>query len=439
MSLIRRRMEEKEATSAPRARAEAAAAVGRERAAEVEERVRRALYARLDSGVLQDDEKLRRLVAAIADREGADLQRHARAAVVERILQDVLGYGPIQPLIDDPEVTEVMVNRYDRVYYEKNGRIHRAENIVFRDEEHVRTVIQKIVGPVGRRIDQSSPMVDARLPDGSRVNAAVPPVAVDGACITIRKFGKRLTAGDLLRLGTLDEATLEFLQRCVEAKVNVVVLGGTGSGKTTLLNVLSSFIPAGERVVTIEDTVELQLQQEHVVRLETRPPNIEGRGEIAMRDLVRNALRMRPDRIVVGECRGGEALDMLQAMNTGHEGSLTTIHANSPQDAISRLEVMVLQAGGNLPRRAVLQQIVASVELFVQAARFRDGSRKVVAVSEPVETDGESVVVRDLARYDVREGRLVWSVHEPRFMWKFEWYGVPVPRVLAKERGGGSG
>jgi len=404
---------------------------------EVEQRVREALYARLDAVVLQDDEKLRRLVRNITDQEARDLPRHVRMALSERVMQDVMGYGPIQPLIEDPEITEVMVNRYDRVYYEKNGVIYRAENVSFRDDAHVMTVIQKIVGPVGRRIDQASPMVDARLPDGSRVNAAIPPVAVDGACITIRKFGKKLTAEDLTKLGTVDETTLDFLEKCVQARVNIVISGGTGSGKTTLLNVLSSFIPERERIVTVEDAVELQLQQEHVVRLEARPPNIEGKGEITIRDLVKNALRMRPDRIVVGECRAGEALDMLQAMNTGHEGSLTTIHANSAHDAISRLAVMVLQAGQDLPHRAVLEQIVSAVDLIIQVARLKEGSRKVITLSELSGLQKNTPVVSNIARYNKSKGSLVWTGYRPRFLEKFEWYGIPAPSAFTGADAGG--
>lgn len=436
-SLIRQRMEERERGSREKVPSGPSRPARREETAEVESRIRQALYTRLDPSLLQDDEKLRRLITAIADQEGKGLPRHARALVTERVLQDVMGYGPIQPLIDDPEITEIMVNRYDKVYYEKRGVIYRADNISFRDEEHVLTVIQKIVGPVGRRIDQSSPLVDARLRDGSRVNAAIPPVAVDGACITIRKFGKRLTVDDLIKLGTLDEALVDFLRRCVEAKVNIVVSGGTGSGKTTLLNVLSSFIPERERIVTVEDSAELQLQQEHVVRLEARPPNIEGKGEVAIRDLVRNALRMRPDRIIVGECRGGEALDMLQAMNTGHDGSLTTVHANSPEDTVGRLEVMVLQAGQELPHKAILQQIASAVELIVQVARLRDGSRKVVALSELSGLKGDTVQVENIAAYDIGASRLVWTGYRPRFLEKFEWQGVPLPGVLAE--GGAAG
>jgi pilus assembly protein CpaF len=363
----------------------------------IEDRVRQQLMARVDAQMLskRDDPavqiQIRRLLDEAIERESAGLSRMDRARLIERIMDDVFGYGPIQGLISDPAITEIMVNRWDQVYYEKEGRIYKS-GVVFRDEQHVRNVIEKIVAPIGRRIDESSPMVDARLPDGSRVNAVIPPLALDGSCLTIRKFGRGLTVSDLIRLETLSQRDVEFLEACVKGKLNMLISGGTGSGKTTVLNVLSSFIPMTERIITIEDAAELRLQQEHVVRLESRPPNIEGKGEVPIRSLVKNALRMRPDRIIVGEVRGGEALDMLQAMNTGHEGSLTTLHANSPRDAIARLEVMVLMAGQELPHKAIREQIASSIDLVLQVARMRDGSRKIVEISEVKDLGEDSQV-----------------------------------------------
>ncbi len=408
---------------------------------ELIDRVRQQLFARVEASVLgrRDSEAqriLRQVVTEIVGREG--VRPLDRPRVISEILNDVLGFGPIQPLIEDPEVTEIMVNGPNRVYVERGGRLEKSD-ICFRDEEHVRNVIQKIVGPVGRRIDESSPTVDARLPDGSRVNAVIPPLALDGSCITIRKFGRRLSADDLLRLGTLGRRELELLRDLVRGKLNVLVSGGTGSGKTTLLNVLSSFIPHDERIVTIEDAAELQLQQEHVVRLEARPPNIEGKGEISIRHLVRNALRMRPDRIIVGECRGGEALDMLQAMNTGHDGSLTTLHANSPRDAVSRLETLVLMAGEDLPLRAIREQIASAIDLIVQIARIRDGSRRVTRICEvgKVLPDG-SVEVRYIFVFDFHGadttgrviGELVPTGLVPAFLEKLAWRGISVQDQL---------
>lgn len=324
----------------------------------------------------------------------------ARKDLVEAVLNDVIGYGPIQPLLEDDEISEIMVNGPKRVYIEKKGQLQ-LTNVVFDDDEHVLRVIERIVLPLGRRIDAENPTVDARLPDGSRVNAVIPPVAIDGPCITIRKFRKhKLRIEDLIRLGSLTEPMAEFLRACVRARLNIIISGGTGSGKTTLLNVLSGFIPENERIVTIEDAAELQLQQEHVVRLESRPPDLNGRGAVTIRDLVRNALRMRPDRIVVGECRGGEALDMLQAMNTGHDGSMTTIHANSPRDALARLETLVLMAGMDLPLKVVRQQISSAVDLIVQQSRLRDGSRKVISISEVVGMEGDVITMSELFKFE---------------------------------------
>ncbi|KPL84050.1 type II secretion system protein E [Thermanaerothrix daxensis] len=329
-----------------------------------------------------------------------NLATPVREQLFRDVLDELLGFGPLQPLIDDPEISEIMVNGPKKVYIERQGKIIRT-NITFANDEQVIRLIEKIVLPLGRRIDADSPTVDARLPDGSRVNAVIPPVAIDGPTITIRKFQKdKLTVDQLIALGSLTPGMAEFIRACVVARFNIIISGGTGSGKTTLLNVLSSFIPADERIITIEDAAELKLQQEHVVRLETKPPDSEGKGAITVRDLVRNALRMRPDRIVVGEVRGGEALDMLQAMNTGHDGSLTTLHANSPRDAISRLETMCLMAGMDLPIRVIRQQIASAIDLIIHQSRLKDGSRKVTSITEVVGMEGDTVVMNEIFRFE---------------------------------------
>nr|WP_235779126.1 CpaF family protein [Sinomonas notoginsengisoli] len=327
-----------------------------------------------------------------------------RGRLIDEVMDDVLGLGPIQRYIDDSTITEVMVNRADQVYVERDGRLLATET-TFSSEEQLRRVIERIVSRVGRRIDESSPLVDARLSDGSRVNAIIPPLAVNGAALTIRKFSREvLTVDRLIELGTLTPEMADLLRACVEARMNIIISGGTGTGKTTLLNVISSYIPHTERIVTIEDAVELQLQQEHVIRLESRPPNIEGQGAITIRDLVRNSLRMRPDRIVVGEVRGGETLDMLQAMNTGHDGSLSTVHANTPRDAISRLETLVLMAGLDLPLRAIREQIASAVNLIVHLTRLRDGTRRVTHVTEVQGMEGEIVTLQDAFLFDYGAG-----------------------------------
>lgn len=370
------------------------------------ERVRQQLIARVPAEQLRAyrsdpriRERLERLVRDLVAAEAGVLGRQASTVVAEQVLQDLLGYGPIQPLIDAADVSEIMVNGPEQIWAERGGRLA-PQAVRFRDAEHLRQVVERIVAGVGRRIDESLPLADARLPDGSRVNAVLPPVGLDGPYLTIRKFGRRLTPTELVERGAVTQQIMAFLAACVRARFNVVVSGGTGTGKTTFLNCLSSFIPEGERIVTIEDAAELQLQQPHVVRMETRTANVEGKGEVTIRQLVKNALRMRPDRIVVGECRGGEALDMLQAMNTGHDGSLTTLHANSPRDAIRRLEVMVLMAGEELPLRAIREQIASAVDVIVQIARLRDGSRRLIAVSQVLDLDdGGSVAVQDLLRF----------------------------------------
>ncbi|HEX8992392.1 MAG TPA: CpaF family protein [Anaerolineales bacterium] len=337
---------------------------------------------------------------AVYDQARVNLPEDVQRVIFQDVLNDMLGYGPIQPLLDDPDISEVMVNGPKKVYIEKNGQMIRT-SVAFDDEAHVMRVIERIILPLGRHVDGDSPTVDARLPDGSRVNAVVRPVALDGPSITIRKFRKgRLTTDDLVGLGTLTPNMAEFLRACVLARLNIIISGGTGSGKTTLLNVLSGFIPENERILTIEDAAELQLQQDHVLRMETRPRNVDGGGETTTRDLVRNSLRMRPDRIVVGECRGGEALDMLQAMNTGHDGSLTTLHANSPRDALSRLETLVLMAGVELPLKVVRQQVSSAVDLIVQQSRLRDGSRKITAITEVAGMEGDTIVMTDIFKFE---------------------------------------
>ncbi len=323
-----------------------------------------------------------------------------REQVFSVVRNEVLGYGPIQPLLNDPDVTEVMVNGPKKVYMEKKGQLIKT-NMSFDNNEHVIRVIERIISPLGRRIDADSPTVDARLPDGSRVNAVIPPVAIDGPSITIRKFRRdKFKVEDLVQFGSITDKMAEFLRACVISRLNIIISGGTGSGKTTLLNVLSGFIPEAERIVTIEDAAELQLQQDHVLRMETKTRNLDGGGEVTIRDLVRNSLRMRPDRIVVGECRGGEALDMLQAMNTGHDGSLTTVHANSPRDALSRLETLVLMAGMELPIKVIRQQIASAVDLIVQQTRLKDGTRKVTAITEVSGMEGDTVVMTDIFKYE---------------------------------------
>jgi pilus assembly protein CpaF len=328
------------------------------------------------------------------------LPEDLRQQIFHDILDELTGYGPIQPLLEDPDISEVMVNGPKKVFIEKSGKVTKSA-VTFEDDDHVLRVIDRIILPLGRRVDADTPTVDARLPDGSRVNAVIRPVSIDGPSITIRKFKKdKLSIQQLIDFGSLNSQMAEFIRACVLAHLNIVISGGTGSGKTTLLNVLSGFIPEAERIITIEDAAELQLQQDHVLRMETKVPNTDGKGAVTIRDLVRNSLRMRPDRIVVGECRGGEALDMLQAMNTGHDGSLTTLHANSPRDAISRLETMVLMAGMDLPLKVVRQQISSAVDLIIQQTRLKDGSRKVTAITEVVGMEGDIVVLTDIFKFE---------------------------------------
>lgn len=386
----------------------------------------------------EDNDVLKKEIEAIVKEciefENLNISRIERERIRKEILDETVGFGPITPLIRDSDVSEIMVNGPNRVYVEKKGKLALTD-ITFKDNNHVQHVIEKIVTPLGRRIDESSPMVDARLPDGSRVNAIIPPLALNGPILTIRKFSDDpFKISDLINFGTLSLQISEFIKACVEGKLNIIVSGGTGSGKTTTLNVLSSFIPNDERIVTIEDAAELQLGQEHVVRLETRPPNIEGKGAVTIRDLVKNSLRMRPDRIVVGEVRSGEALDMLQAMNTGHDGSLTTGHANSPRDMLSRLETMVLMAGMEIPIKAIREQIASAVDLIVQQSRLRDGSRKITYVTEVQGMEGDVIILQDIFRYeqshisnDKNGGKFVFTGIKPKFLKKLEENKVKIP------------
>lgn len=388
-------------------------------------------------------EKIERRLLELLDEESTPLSAVERRQVMADVLDNILGYGPIQELLDDPDVTEVMVNNATTIYVERRGKIYPAERR-FIDEAHLLRIIDKIVAQVGRRVDESSPMVDARLPDGSRVNAIVHPLAINGPMLTIRKFSRDpFTVDDLVNFGTLSSATASFLDACVKGKLNVLISGGTGTGKTTLLNVVSSFIPNDERIVTIEDAAELRLHQDHVLRLESRPPNIEGRGQVTIRDLVRNSLRMRPDRIVVGEVRGAEALDMLQAMNTGHEGSLSTIHSNSPRDSLARLETMVLMAGLDLPVRAIREQTSAALDVMIHLSRLRDGTRRVTQITEVEGMEGDTIVMQDIFRFDYSMGvdsegcylgRLKSTGLRPKFAEQLEYMGIEMePGIFAPE------
>jgi pilus assembly protein CpaF len=371
--------------------------------------------------------------AILAD-ESIVISRAERLSLFEAIVAEILGFGPLEILLADDSITEIMVNGPKNVFIEQKGNITRA-NVAFENDEHVLRIIDRIVAPLGRRIDESSPLVDARLPDGSRVNAVIRPIALVGPTITIRKFSKKpLTIDDLIRFGSMTKEIADFLRACIIARLNTIVAGGTGSGKTTLLNVLSGFIPNDERIITVENAAELQLRQEHVVTLETRPPNLEGKGQITIQDLVVNCLRMRPDRIVVGECRGGEALDMLQAMNTGHDGSLTTCHSNTPRDTISRLEVMCLMAGMDLPVRAIREQIASAVDLICQQNRLRDGSRKIEKITEVQGMEGEIITMSDIFEFEqtgIEGGKIIGRIRptglRPKFIERIEAAGIHLP------------
>jgi pilus assembly protein CpaF len=409
---------------------------------EAKTRIQEKIVAELDPKLdLENQAELRREIAELFERayeaEGIAVTRTERKRMLEDITDDVIGLGPLERLLADDSITEVMVNGPDQVYIEREGRLEMT-NITFQNDEHVMRIIDRIIAPIGRRIDESSPMVDARLPDGSRINAVIPPISLVGPTLTVRKFAASpLTVNDLVQYGTATPEMFDFLRACVQARLNIFVSGGTGSGKTTTLNILSSFLPDTERIVTIEDAAELQLRQSHIVTLEARPPNIEGKGQVTIRDLVRNALRMRPDRIIVGECRGGETLDMLQAMNTGHDGSMSTGHANTPRDMLARLETMVLMAGVDLPLRAVREQIASAVDLIVHQQRLKDGTRKVTNITEVQGMEGDVIVLQDVFVWEQSgvvdghiQGRLRPTGVRPRFSEKFEVMGIPLPAGL---------
>jgi pilus assembly protein CpaF len=377
---------------------------------------------------------IQELFEQILTEENIVLSRPERARLFEQIAAEILGFGPLQPLLEDDTITEIMVNGPKSVYVERKGKLHRVP-VTFENNDHVMRIIDRIVAPLGRRIDESSPYVDARLQDGSRVNAVIPPISLVGPTLTIRKFSKNpITVDQLIQFGSISPEAIQFLKACVEARLNVLISGGTGSGKTTFLNVLSGFIPNDERIITIENAAELQLRQEHVVTLESRPPNIEGRGEITIRDLVINSLRMRPERIIVGECRGGETLDMLQAMNTGHDGSMTTAHANSPRDAIARVETMCLMAGMDLPVRAIREQVASAMDLIAHQERMRDGTRKIVNITEVSGMEGEVITMTDIFVFEqtgIENGKIIGRLRptglRPKFMDKIEAAGINLP------------
>jgi pilus assembly protein CpaF len=402
-------------------------------------RVQNKLLAELDPSMdITKTDAVKRTIMELFEQilaeENIVLSRPERQRLFEQITAEILGFGPLQPLLEDDTISEVMVNGPKNIYVERRGKLVRVP-ITFESNEHVMRIIDRIVAPLGRRIDESSPYVDARLPDGSRVNAVIPPIALCGPTITIRKFSKSpITVEQLIGFGSISAEAVEFLKAAVTARVNIVVSGGTGSGKTTLLNILSGFIPSDERILTIENAAELQLRQDHVVTLESRPPNIEGRGEVSIRDLVINALRMRPERIIVGECRGGETLDMLQAMNTGHDGSMTTAHANSPRDALSRIETMCLMAGMELPVRAIREQVSSAVDLIVQQERMKDGTRKVTYITEVSGMEGDVITMTDLFAFEqtgIENGKIVGRLRptglRPKFMDKIEAHGIHLP------------
>jgi pilus assembly protein CpaF len=386
----------------------------------------------------QQREAVIRAARELIAQEGISFGGMSRDELLEAVADEVLGLGPLEPLLRDPTVSEVMVNDLDRIFYEQEGRVFRS-SARFRDKQHVMRIIERIVAPLGRRIDESSPMVDARLPDGSRVNITIPPASPKAASITIRKFrADKMRMGDLIAVGSLSDATAEFLAMCIRARLNIIISGGTGTGKTTMLNALSAFIPNTERIITIEDPAEVRLQQDHVITLEARPPSIEGKNQIKQRDLVRNCLRMRPDRIIVGEVRGEECFDMLQAMNTGHDGSISTIHANNPRDALARLENMVMMAGMDLPARAIREQVASAIDLFIQIQRLQDGSRKVTHVTEVSGMEGETITLQDIFLFKLDHVDEDGKVHgemrptgiRPGFLNKFAMAGIEYPNHL---------
>ena len=410
-------------------------------------RVQNRLLAELDPSIdVSEVEKVRGMIRDLFEQilteESIVLSRQEKHRLFEQIAAEILGFGPLQPLLEDNEITEVMVNGAKSCYFEKAGKIHRAP-ITFESDEHVMRIIDRIVAPLGRRIDESSPYVDARLPDGSRVNAVIPPISLVGPCLTIRKFSKDpFTVEQLIDFGSLTPSSILFLEAAVKARFNIIISGGTGSGKTTLLNVLSGFIPNTDRIITVENAAELQMRQDHVVTLESRPPNIEGRGEVTIRQLVINTLRMRPDRIIVGEIRGEESLDMLQAMNTGHDGSLTTAHSNSPRDTLSRVETMALMAGMDLPVRAIREQIASAIDLIVHQSRMQDGTRKVVNITEVVGMEGEVITMQDIFRFEqtaIEDGKVLGELIptglRPKYMDKIEAHGIHLPPSIFSKRG----
>jgi pilus assembly protein CpaF len=406
---------------------------------DLKNRIQQKLIAELDPSIdITQSTEVRSTIQEMFDtllvEEQIVLSRNEKRVLFEQIVAEILGFGPLEKYLSVDGVTEIMVNGPDQVYVERDGKIQHVKT-TFEDSEHLMRIIDRIVAPLGRRIDEGSPMVDARLPDGSRVNAVIPPISVNGPALTIRLFAKTpLTIDNLIEFGSITQEAVEFLKACIVAELNIVVSGGTGSGKTTLLNIISNFIPDGERIVTIENAAELQLRQEHVVTLESRPPNVEGRGEVSIRDLVVNSLRMRPDRIIVGEVRSGEALDMLQAMNTGHDGSLTTLHANSPRDALARLETMVLMAGMELPHRAIREQMASALNVIVHTDRMRDGSRKVVSISEVQGMEGDVITMSEIFRFEqtsVEDGKIIGRLRptglRPKFMYKIRDAGIMLP------------
>jgi pilus assembly protein CpaF len=414
---------------------------------EMKSRLHRTLINRMDLTKLssltpeQVHAEVSRLAEAVLAQEAMPLSVSERERLVSDVQHELFGLGPLEPLLKDPTISDILVNKHDTIYIERRGKIERT-NVTFKDDEHLMRVIERIVSSIGRRIDESSPMVDARLQDGSRVNAIIPPLAIDGPVVSIRRFGSDpLKMTSLIENKALTKDIADMLQMVVHARLNVLISGGTGAGKTTLLNALSAFIPENERIVTIEDSAELQLQQPHVVRLETRPPNIEGRGEVTQRDLVRNSLRMRPDRIVIGEVRGGEAIDMLQAMNTGHDGSLTTIHANTPRDALARLETMIQMTGMRLSDRAMRQQVASAINLVVQVARLSDGTRRITSISEITGMEGETITMQEIFQYERtgvdRDGQVLGRFRptgiRPRFAERLKACGLQLPRVFFEE------
>jgi pilus assembly protein CpaF len=414
---------------------------------EMKSRLHRAIINRMDLTKLSqlDAEQLRAEVSRLAEGllavENMPLSTNDRERLVEEVRHELFGLGPLEPLLADPTISDILVNSPHNIYIERRGKLERTD-VAFKDDEHLMRVIERIVSSVGRRIDESSPMVDARLSDGSRVNAIIPPLSLDGPVLSIRRFGAEpLRMSKLIEIGALTKEIAEMCEMCVSARLNILISGGTGAGKTTLLNALSAYIPEEQRIVTIEDSAELQLQQPHVVRLETRPPNIEGRGEVTQRDLVKNALRMRPDRIVIGEVRGGEAIDMLQAMNTGHDGSLTTVHANTPRDALARLETMIQMTGMKLSERAMRQQIASALNLVLQAARLSDGTRRIVSISEITGMEGDTITMQEIFMFERKgidkDGHVVGRFRptgvRPRFAERLKVYGMQLPRVFFEE------